>query len=262
MNNTVRSATSVTFSVWKALFLREAVSRLATGRAAWLWLLLEPAAHVAILMVLFSTIRQRSVQGTDFALFLALGVLGFNLFKKAATRSMEAVSANAALFAYRQVKPVDAVLVRAALEGVIQLFIGVLLLAGASLFGFEVLPHDPLGVLVAFVLLWIFGAGLGLILSVGTTLVPEIGKVAKLVFMPLYFLSGVMYSPAMLPPAARPWLLLNPLVHGMEALRAAFFPGYHRVSGVDLGYLATFALLSLLFGLALHVRFATRMTAL
>jgi len=32
----------VTFSVWKAMFLREAVARLSAGRAAWLWLLLEP----------------------------------------------------------------------------------------------------------------------------------------------------------------------------------------------------------------------------
>jgi capsular polysaccharide transport system permease protein len=95
---------------------------------------------------------------------------------------------------------------------------------------------------------------------VGTTLVPEIGKVANLVFTPMYFLSGVMFSPAMLPPAARDWLLLNPVMHGLEALRAAFFPGYHRAAGVDLGYLAAFALLSLLFGLALHVRFALKLT--
>jgi capsular polysaccharide transport system permease protein len=211
-------------------------------------------------MVMFSTLRTRSVAGADFALFLALGVLGFHLFKHAAMRSMEAVSANAALFAYRQVKPVDTVLVRAALEGAIQFFVGVLLLAGASLFGFEVLPHDPLGVMAAFFLLWLFGAGLGLMLSVGVTLVPEIGKVTNLVFTPLYFMSGVMFSPAMLPPVAREWLLLNPIMHGLEGMRAAYFPGYHRAVGVDLGYLGAFALLSFLFGLALHVRFAIKLT--
>jgi capsular polysaccharide transport system permease protein len=258
--NRSRSSWSITLSVWKALFLREAVSRLATGRAAWLWLLLEPLAHVAILMVLFSTIRTGSVAGADFAMFLALGVIGFNLFKHAAMRSMEAVSANAALFAYRQVKPVDTVLVRAALEGAIQFFVGVLVLAGASLFGLEVLPHDPLGVMAAFFLLWLFGAGLGLMLSVGVTLVPEIGKVAKLLFTPLYFMSGVMFSPAMLPAEARELLLLNPIMHGLEGMRASYFPGYHRATGVDLGYLAVFALLSFLFGLALHVRFAIKLT--
>lgn len=256
-----RSALAVTLSAWKALFLREALTRLSAGRAAWLWLLLEPVAHLTILMVLFSTIRSRVMPGVEFALFLAIGVLGFDFFRSAALRSMAAISANAALFTYRQVKPVDAVLVRAFLEGVIKFFVGVVLLAGMALFGFDILPHDPLRVLVAFALLWGFGTGLGLMLSVGDTLIPEIGKVAKLVFTPLYFLSGVMYSPAMIPSALRQWLLLNPILHGVETLRGAFFFGYRLAAGVDLGYLAAFALGSLFLGLALHVRFATRIVA-
>jgi capsular polysaccharide transport system permease protein len=76
----------------------------------------------------------------------------------------------------------------------------------------------------------------------------------------MYFMSGVMFSPAMLPPVARELLLLNPVMHGLEEMRAAFFPGYHRAAGVDLGYLAAFAFLSFLFGLALHVRFALKLT--
>jgi capsular polysaccharide transport system permease protein len=50
----VRSPGQVTWSVWKALFLRESLTRLTAGRAAWLWLLIEPISHVVILVCLVS----------------------------------------------------------------------------------------------------------------------------------------------------------------------------------------------------------------
>ncbi len=258
MDNTRLSA-AITLSVWKALFLREAISRVSGARAAWLWLLLEPIAHLTILMIIFSTIRKRIMPGFEFVLFLAIGLLGYNLFRNSAMRSMAAISANRALFAYRQVKPVDVVLVRAFLEGVIQLLVGLVMLTGMSLAGFDVLPRDPLTVLSVFALFWLFGTGMGLMLSVGSTLIPEIGKVTNLVFIPLYFLSGVLFSPAMLPPGLREWLLLNPLMQGLEVMRHAFSSEYHVVAGIDIYYLTAFAFASLLLGLALHVRLAARL---
>jgi capsular polysaccharide transport system permease protein len=254
-----RSSVAVTLSVWNALFLREALSRISGGRAAWVWLFLAPVAHLAILMVIFTIIRTRFVPGIEIAMFLAVGILAYGLFRTASTRSMAAISANRALFAYRQVKPVDVVLVRAFLEGVIQLFVALIVFAGMSLFGFDVLPSDPLMVMLIFVLLWIFGTGLGLLLSVGSTLVPEIGQVANLLFIPLYFLSGVLFSPSMLPPGLLEWLLLNPLMQGIELLRGAFMSGYQMVGGIDLFYLTAFAFVSLFLGLAVHVRFSSRL---
>lgn len=257
--NTVRSPLEVTLSVWKALFLREAVTRLATGRAAWLWLLLEPVAQVVMLMVVFSVIRKGSYQGVDFALYLAIGVIGFSMFKNSAQRAIDAIPANAALFAYRQVKPVDAVLVRSTLDGLIEFLVALALLAGSALAGMDVIPHDPVGVILVFFLLWLFGTGFGLILSVGSELIPEIGKVARLMFTPLYFVSGVMFSPHLLPPAVRDWVVVNPVMHGIELMREAFFASYPPLVGIDSGYLAIFALGAFLLGLALHVRFARRL---
>ncbi len=142
-----------------------------------------------------------------------------------------ALAANRGLLAYRQVLPVDTVLVRAVTEGSLQLLVGLALLSGAALIRFDVLPHDPLLALEAYLLLWLFGSGLGLALSVGYALVPEIEKIMGFVFMPLYFASGVLFSPAAMPARLQEWLLYNPIVHGLELGRAAFFPGYHLVQG-------------------------------
>jgi capsular polysaccharide transport system permease protein len=254
-----RSSASVTFAVWEALFLREAVSRVSGGRGAWLWLLLEPMAQLALLLVVIIAIRGRMASGYEYAPFLAIGILSYNLFRNTAQRSMAAISANMALFTYRQVKPVDVVLVRAFLEGIIQLIVSLVLLTGMSMLGFDSLPQDPLGVFVALALLWVLGMGLGLMLAVGDTLIAELGRLARLAFVPLYFLSGIFYSLTMLPPALREGMLFNPIVHGLEALRAAFLPHYHLVEEVDLGYLAAFAFVSFFLGLALQVRFAHRL---
>ena len=63
--NSVRSPLAVTFGVWKALFLREAVYRIAQDRIAWLWLILEPVAHVALMMWVFTGFSHMVIAGAD-----------------------------------------------------------------------------------------------------------------------------------------------------------------------------------------------------
>lgn len=257
----MRSQWKVQKAVLSALFLREAVTRLSAGRAAWLWILLEPLAHVIFLMTLFGFVFHRIVSGVDGAMFIMTGLLGFIVARNTATRSAGAVSANAALFAYRQVLPVDTVLVRAALEGFLMLLSTLVLLAGAGLARFDVLPHDPLTVLAAFAGLWLLGAGLGLMLSVAAQLAPEASKLVNIAFIPLYFISGVMVPAMAIPQPYRQWALLNPFLNGLEMLRAGFFPQFHAAPEAGLSYLYAFALTAVFFGLALHVRYAERMVA-
>lgn len=259
MSQPVRSPGAVTYSVWKALFLREAVNRVSGRRAAWLWLLLEPVAHIVFLMFVMTVIRLRVVGGIDTPLWIMVGLLAFFVFRRTATQGMNAIGANQALFAYRQVKPVDTVLVRAGLEGFAMVLIATILFVGAGLFGLQIIPADPLAVLEATFGLWLVGLGFGLITSVATELVPEIGKLIGLVLTPLYLFSGVIFPIAKVPPPYRDWLLLNPLVHGLEATRLGFAPHYEAVSELSIGYLFGFALVTIFLGLVLHVRFALRL---
>jgi len=257
----MRTSSLIAWTVWKALFLREAVARMSAKRAAWLWLLVEPVVHLVFIIVLFGFFLQRVVSGVDYGLFIAIGILGFILARNTAIRPKDAINANAAIFTYRQVLPVDTVLVRAALEAVPFMISALFLLAGLGLLGYQVFPHDFLQVVFAFAALWLSGIGLGLILSVASELIPESGKVSGMLFGPLYFLSGVMYPPSMIPPAYQSWFLLNPFVHGIETVRTGFFPQYHTIPGVSMGYLLGFSMVTICLGLALHVRYATRLVA-
>ena len=263
MNRTsVRTDFSVAFSVWQALFLREANGSLAAGRSAWLWILLEPAAHLVFLMVVIGVLRHAVVRGANIEVFVLVGVWSFFLVRNIAQRGMDAIQANAALFSYRQVRSVDTVLVRAAVEAFLYLIVGAILLTALALFDIDIRPSNPLLVIGAGGLLWTFGLGLGLILSVVETLLPEVGKIVRLLFTPLYFLSAVMYSVSNLPQGGmRDTVLANPITHGVEAMRIGWFAAYHGATQISLGYLGFCALSTMFLGLALHVRYATRLTA-
>lgn len=254
-STTHRSLFAVTFGVWKALFLREALFRILQYRLAWVWLIVEPIAHVVLIMWVFTSFRRLSIVGADSGVFIMLSVTGFFFARNVMFRCMDAIGQNTTLFTYRQVKPVDTVLVRAVLEAFIQILVMLVIFGGAGLLGFPVIPADPLFALEALVVLWMIGLGLGLAVSVAGTLVPEVAYLVRLITYPVYFLSAVMYPSIVLPHAMREILLLNPLVHAIESLRVAFMPAYQVPPGIDLAYPAGVGLVLILLGLALHVRY-------
>jgi capsular polysaccharide transport system permease protein len=258
----LRSPLAVTLAVWKALFMREALSRLAQDRIAWVWLVVEPIAHVSVFVAFIAIgLRQRSVAGADVSLFFMLGVLAFFMPRNILNRALDAIEPGEALYAFRQVLPVDTVLVRAVVEGLLELVILATMLAAAGLLHFPVIPADPLGALYALGALWLAGLGLGLALSVLGTLVSEIARVTRLLLTPLYFMSAVLFPSIAIPLAFRDVLMLNPLLHGIEALRVAFMPGYVVPPGIDVGYLVQFATVMIFIGLALHMRYQPELKA-
>jgi len=257
----LRTPLQVTLAVWKALFLREAVARLSRERLAWLWVLAEPVGHICILVAIRIVIRQRTIAGADATLFFVLGVLAFFLPRNMILRSFDAVRQNSQLYAHRQVKPIDTVLMRAAVEGLVSALLFIALLAGLAFLGIDVVPYDAVGALAALSALWVAGLGLGLVNSVIGELLPLLARVMRVMLTPLYILSGVMYPTMIMPHPWRDWLLYNPLLHGVEGMRAAYMPGYHVPAEIDISYTAAFGAAAVFFGLALHLRYQSRLIA-
>lgn len=255
MGEQVRSPMSITWSVWRALFLREAVDRLFDMRAAWFWLLMEPVLHISFITFVFTVIRLRTIGGIDVAIWIVVGMLAFFMFRRTSLQVMYAADSNKPLFAYRQVHPFDTSFARGALEAFLMFLVSAVILAGVALLGHDVRPDDPLQVFIAMFGLWLFGVGYGLIASVLMALVPETEHVLKILMMPLYLISGVLMPISAVPQPYRDLLLLNPLVHGLELVRQAFSDFYHMIPGVTMGYLYMWAVTSFFVGLLLYRRF-------
>lgn len=250
-----RHSFKITWSVWRALILREALSRL-TGRGAWFWLIAEPVLHMVVLGVIFAVIRQRHVGGIETVIWLVLGLQGFFLFRRTANQMAGAIDSNRALFTYRQVTPTDTVLMRGVLELLLTIIVLAVISLGLFLLGYDILPGDPLGLLEAFTGLWLLGVALGLIVSVGAELVPEFRTIINMIMMPLYFISGVLLPIANIPEPYQSWLTINPIVHGLDGARLAFAPYYHSIHGLSMTYLHICALVGITIGLIFHRRFA------
>lgn len=255
----MRSPFSVTLSVWRAIFLREALDRLFDMRGAWFWLLLEPVCHIGFFAFAYGAIQVRTIGGVDYSMWIIEGMLSFFLFRRTAMQVMYAVDCNRALFAYRQVKPFDPAIVRAGLEAFLMAFVSAVILGMAAFLGHRVAPSDPLLIFVAITGLWLFAFGYGLIASVCMELIPESEHILKILMLPLYLISGVIWPLSSIPLPYRNMLMCNPLAHGLEIVRLGFAANYHAVPGVSLGYLLICAVVYIFLGLLLYRRFAVHL---
>lgn len=253
------SPLGTTLTVWHALFLREALDRFFGGRAAWAWLIIEPGTHLLIMAIVFAAMRGSRIGNVDLVMWICIGMLGFFLFRRTSVQTMHAVDCNKAFFAFRQVRPFDAALARGSVEGFAMFFVSVAILIPLAFWGKQIIPADPLMLIVGMSGLWLLGLGYGLITSAIQRLVPESGHIFQITMIPLYFISGAIMPIFFLPKPYRDWLLYNPIAHGLELCRAAFFGNYQLMPGISMTYLYIWVLILLALGLILYKLFETRL---
>ncbi|WP_044406924.1 ABC transporter permease [Thiomicrospira microaerophila] len=258
---TQRTPWQITRSVWYALYMRELLARVINNRFAWFWMVFEPLAFIAIMVAVRVVVfgREKVLINADFIPWLIVGLLSFFLFREQMIRLMGAVTANKALYAYRQVKPVDTVFVRSGLEGLLKTFVFSLFIVFGLLLAIPMWPQDWWVVLYAWLSLWALGFGIGLTLSVLATMVEEVGIIFRMLTLPLLLISGVIIPLTYLPHHLVEYLLYNPIVHGIETIRLGFYPDYHTVQGITMQYLWYWALSTTALGLILHLRFEAKL---
>jgi len=257
----MRSPWQITLSAWQALLLREAVTRMFSRRIALVWLLAEPVAHIGFMVLVFAAIRTRVIGGMDVVYWISSGMLAFFLFKRTAELGAAAIGANQALFTYRQVQPADTVLVRCVFEGCLMLLVAAIVMPSLALMGVPMTVDEPLEAIGSLAGLWLLALGWSMAVSVANELAPELASVLDLLMTPLMLISGVLFPLSAVPYEWREWLLLNPVAHGIEGLRAGLSGSYHHVPELSLGFVFGSALVLLFLGLALQARFRNRLLA-
>src|SRR5690242_4852375 len=114
-----RSPLEVQRAVLFALFVRELKTRFNGSWSGLVWVLLEPLFKLLVMVAIFGALGRTVSPSIDYPVFVLTGLLPFYVFRNLVLRLMEAVDANRGLFAYRQVKPMDAIVSRALLEIVV-----------------------------------------------------------------------------------------------------------------------------------------------
>lgn len=249
--NSPRSSVQIMFDVVHALFMRELKTRFGSSKLGYFWALTEPLAQVIVLCVMYSLTGRTSVMGVDVALFLIMGILPFGIFSKFVSGVSQAVTANKALFIYRQVTPIDPFITRSLIEITLYVVSFIVLMLIMAWLGHDVLPHDPLFFLVINLLLFVFSFGVALCLCAAIQHWDETSKVASMIMRPMYFISGVFISASSIPKQYWPFFEWNPMLHFIELLRASYFKSYTTELG-SLLYVAITAMFFLVIGLMLY----------
>lgn len=248
-----RSSLQVMRAVIFALVLREMQTRFGARRMGAFWMLFEPVAHVVIIMMVFTFIRQRQVPGIEFPIFMVTGIVPFFLMRNIALRMMDAMDANKSLFAYQQIKAFDTFAARTIVEFALYACVMALILAAMGIwFGYDITINDPLSWMASLAVGVTFSFGLGLILAVIGDIAPNSKSIVKLVFFPLYLISGVIFPIWVIPPQYLDWILWNPYLHIIDNLRSSFFAFYPKTYGISHAYPFGLSIISLSLGMAMY----------
>jgi capsular polysaccharide transport system permease protein len=247
-----RSPMRIQRSVVLALIIRELRARVEGRWLSLMWMVFEPLAHVLVILALFGFRRHVVSANIEFPVFLVTGMLPFFMFRNLARRLPNAIVANRGLYAYRQVKPIDALVARALVE--IGLYSTVYLLALMLLgwLGYHWLPIAPLQLMGVSLVLLALGLSLGLLFAVLSHNRPKVQTFIGLIFMPLYLISGVIFPLHTMPVEIREWLLWNPVLHLIELCRLYFIPNFRPLTGVGWTYPTTFAITTAALALSLY----------
>jgi len=236
-----------------ALAGREMHLRASKGLFGLFGLFVEPLALIGTFMLLRVFLRG-SGDGTymNNVLFLALGFVPFYMFSDIAIRAIGGVERSNELYFYRRIRPLDTLMGSAWLLTQIFGSLFVIFILVISLVEWRFAVYSLAGAIFLFLGVSILGFGIGITTLVIGHRLPFIAWIMKLVLRRvLLWTSCVFFSISVIPDVLRPWILWNPLAHGIELLRISCNPAY-PAPGVSASYFWIWVVASVGVGLLIY----------
>lgn len=234
-----------------ALLLRETKTRFGESRLGYLWALAHPLLWIGTFAVLYYAVGRLTPPGTSVVAFLTTGIVTFSLFRETAVRCLNAIDANKGLLFYPQVRPLDLVIARGALEAVTQLVVFALLMIGVAIHEGQLRIDNPLETLSGLALAWALGLSFGLLSCSVGVFSPTVDRLFPAIVRPIFWLSALFHPVESVPVPLRDILLLNPVTHTIELVRDGWFPGYHS-RHIDPTYPGAWIVVMLFLGLSIE----------
>ena len=220
-----------------ALLRREILTRYGRHNIGFLWLFVEPMMFTLGVTTIWSALKSLHGSHLPIAAFALTGYSSVLLWRNMPSRCVGAIGPNLALMYHRNVKVIDIMLARLILEGSGATISFVVLGAIFIAIGLIDPPEDVLMVAEAWMMTAWFGVALAMLLG---GLCEEFEIVEKLWHPAAYLLfplSGAAFLVDSLPKQMQDFVLLLPMVHGVEYLREGYF-GSQVHTHHDLVYMA------------------------
>lgn len=232
-----------------ALVLREILTRYGRHNIGFLWLFVEPMLFTLGVTTLWTATKTVHGSGLPIVAFAVTGYSSVLLWRNMPARCIGAIEPNLGLLYHRNVRPLDIYLSRLLLEGGGATMSFIFLTLFFHAIGWLQLPEDVLQVAEGWFMLAWFGTATAITvgaLSESSEIVEKFWHPAAYLLFPL---SGAGFLVDALPVAYQKYVLILPMVHGVEYLREGFF-GSRMVAHYDLAYMFTINTALTLMGLA------------
>lgn len=210
-----------------------------------------PIAHVSILLTIYTVAGRVAPVGDSTILFFASGLIPYITFNYIARWTMLGVVHDRALLSLPIVKIFYSFLARLSIELLGAWLATVCLVIIVWAVGTDPMPHYFVEAAHAYGAAILLGVGVGLLNGIICLIFPVWVAGYTGLAIPLYISSGILFDPDTLPEKARYFLTFNPVLHVVEWMRSAYYPGYGSVL-LDKTYPISIGICAIFFALLLE----------
>jgi ABC-2 type transport system permease protein len=226
-------------------------------RLGYLWTIIEPLGMSLVLWFVFSALLgPRKLGLQPYLLFLTIAILPWWWFTRGIASSARAFQKNRRQLRVSMLPTelwVLRILISTMMEFILSLpVIGVAMLVTRTYPGPLILLY-PVAIVVQFLLMY----GLALLIASWVVVVPDMGRIVRIVMRALFYLTPVLYSISNIPQHIRAYAALNPLVAPIGLYRIGFWPEEHEALGA-FGVSLGFCLVILIAGILVFRRLEPR----
>tara|TARA_R110001592_G_scaffold363300_1_gene683450 strand:- start:32194 stop:32982 length:789 start_codon:yes stop_codon:yes gene_type:complete len=207
--------------LWQ-LVAQQLILRYRRTALGYLWTLINPLLMMSIMALVFSTLFNADLK--TFAVFLFTGMIPWNFFSSVVTQSGTSFINNEGLikkiYLPKIIFPlsITSALLIDTIFSFFALFIIILILDSPLSWALLFIP-------IAFLLLFVFTLGIGLITSIATVYFRDLQYVILIIMQALFFLTPILYKPEALKGKVAWLITLNPVVPFIDLFRAPLYLG-------------------------------------
>lgn len=238
-------------NVMGAVMLRDMRSRFFNHGLGFLVVSLWPLAHMLILLTIYNFAGRTAPFGESTAVFFATGLVPTLLFMYVSRFMALSLIQNRSMLSFPHIRMLDIIFARAALEAIAAFVTLLLLFAFLLISGQDPFPSDPTEAVFAYLATLLLAVGIGIVVSVVAMFAPFFVTIYTLFTIVIYMLSGALFVVSNLPDQIAQYLALNPVLHGVEWMKGAYYESYSD-KWLNKTYIVGWGISSLFIGLTVE----------
>lgn len=215
----LRAGWAIQVRVIHALMIRELTTRFGRENIGFLWIMAEPILFAGLVGIIWRLSKGPEEHGISIIAFVATGYIPITLFRHGVSRSVAIFTANGSLLYHRQVKILDFIIVRFAIEFLGGMMAYLLMAIVLILFDEMPMPSNVGLLLAGWAVYAMFCFSLCLIIAPISEMSEVIEKFVPVTTYVVIPFSGLFSMASWLTPSLREYFLLSPFANGMEMMR-------------------------------------------